>query len=72
MLTLLLVGSVVKVTESFKRMIKEREVERASMVESLKLIVQSQLILADLLENQSRLEDLLKSLEQESQGNGRN
>lgn len=46
--------------------------ERASMVESLKLIVQSQLILADLLENQSRLEDLLKSLEQESQGNGRN
>ena len=46
-------------------MLKEREEVRGSIVESLRLIVQSQRVLADLQENQARLEELLRLLDKE-------
>lgn len=44
---------------------RERDEIRTSIVESLRLIVQSQYILADLQENQRRLEALLAALSTE-------
>lgn len=50
-------------TDARRHLLDERELVRASIVESLKLIVQSQIVLADLEINQKRLEGLLHELE---------
>lgn len=47
---------------SAQEIARERDEIRRSIVESLRLIVQSQYVLADLQENQRRLESLLAAL----------
>jgi hypothetical protein len=47
---------------SAQEIARERDEIRRSIVESLRLIVQSQYVLADLQENQRRLEQLLAAL----------
>lgn len=48
----------------------ERDEVRRSIVESLRLIVQTQYVLADLQENQRRLEALLAALSTEEETDG--
>ena len=48
-------------------MMVDNDNEHSAMIESLRLIVQSQLILSELQNNQKRLEGLIQDLESEVQ-----
>jgi hypothetical protein len=53
-----------------EEVVSERDEVRRSIVESLRLIVQTQYVLADLQENQRRLEALLAALSTEEETDG--